>query len=291
MQGDSKCPQAAYNNRNAKRETRLAGCPPVPRAQAKAKAKAKQVAGKESWQGQVALRKGRREKKKKPTYLPTYFFCKKSQKARPIFFVVFLNSPHRETPKNVIKRFSRKNRFWTFGQIFCKNFSTRFFLQNVFCSVFELPSLKNTRKCDKTKKAEEKLTSKFLSKFWEKFSARTFCQNIFMVFSNSPCRETPKTVLKKTATKKKEKGRYLPTRFIICQIYVAFFFFSLAPLGATAHCTTHNGLSTVDCGLYSSRPGAPVAKLPNQAPSPSVENPSGGASSACGVLFSRGEGR
>jgi hypothetical protein len=41
--------------------------------------------------------------------------------------------------------------------------------------VFELPSLKNTRKRDKTKEVEEKLTSNFLSKFWGKFSTWTFC--------------------------------------------------------------------------------------------------------------------
>jgi hypothetical protein len=44
------------------------------------------------------------------------------------FFIVFLNSPHRETPKNVINKNSRKSRFWISGRIFCKNFSTRFFL-------------------------------------------------------------------------------------------------------------------------------------------------------------------
>jgi hypothetical protein len=118
------------------------------------------------------------------------------------FFIVFLNSPHRETPKNVIKKNSKKSRFWIFVRIFCKNFSTRFFLYNVFCSVFELPSLKNTRKRDKTKKVEEKLTSKILSKFWKKVSTWTFCKNIFMVFLNSPCRETPKNVLKKKSRKK-----------------------------------------------------------------------------------------
>jgi hypothetical protein len=62
------------------------------------------------------------------------------------FFIVFLKSPHRETPKNVIKTKSRKHRFWIFGRFFCKTFSTRSFLQNVFCSVFELPSLRNAQK-------------------------------------------------------------------------------------------------------------------------------------------------
>jgi hypothetical protein len=42
-----------------------------------------------------------------------------------------------------------------------------------------------------------------LSKSWEKFSTWTFCKNIFMVFLNSPCRETPKNVLKKKVKKKK----------------------------------------------------------------------------------------
>jgi hypothetical protein len=42
-------------------------------------------------------------------------------------------------------------------EFFVKCFRHDFFLQNVFCSVFELPSLRNTRKRDKTKKVEEKL--------------------------------------------------------------------------------------------------------------------------------------
>jgi hypothetical protein len=101
------------------------------------------------------------------------------------FVIVFLNSPHRETPKNAIKK-SRKSRFWIFGRIVWENFSPRFFFQNVFCSAFELPSQKNTGKRDKTKEVEEKLTSKFLSKFWQNLSTWTFCQNIFVVFLNSP---------------------------------------------------------------------------------------------------------
>jgi hypothetical protein len=45
------------------------------------------------------------------------------------------------------------------------DFFDTIFLQNVLCSVFELPLLRNTRKYDKTIKVEEKLTSKFLSIF------------------------------------------------------------------------------------------------------------------------------
>jgi hypothetical protein len=96
-----------------------------------------------------------------------------------IFFVVFLNSPHREMPKNVIKNKSRKNRFWIFGRFFWKNFSTRFVLQNVFPRVFELPSLRNTRNRDKTKQIEEKLTSQFLWIFWDLLSTMDFLQTYF----------------------------------------------------------------------------------------------------------------
>jgi hypothetical protein len=75
-----------------------------------------------------------------------------------------------------------------------------FFAKRFLC-VFELASLRNTRKRDK-KKVEEKLTSKFCHFFWEKFSTWTFCKNMCMVFLNSPCRETPKNVLKKSQEKK-----------------------------------------------------------------------------------------
>jgi hypothetical protein len=56
------------------------------------------------------------------------------------------------------------------------------FMQKVFCSVFEHPSL-------------EKLTWKFLSTLKKK-STWTFCKNILMVFLNSHYRETPKNVVK-----------------------------------------------------------------------------------------------
>jgi hypothetical protein len=93
--------------------------------------------------------------------------------SRPIFFVVFLKSPHRETPKNVIKKNREKVGFGFLVEFFEKLFDTIFFAKR-FCSVFELPSPKNTRKPDKTKKVEEKLTSKML----KKFSTWSFC-NLF----------------------------------------------------------------------------------------------------------------
>jgi hypothetical protein len=78
-----------------------------------------------------------------------------------LFFVVFLNSPHRETPKNVIKQFREKVGFGFLIEFFVKTFRHDFVCKTFFCSVFELPSLRNTRKRDKTKKVEEKLTSTF----------------------------------------------------------------------------------------------------------------------------------
>jgi hypothetical protein len=47
-------------------------------------------------------------------------------------------------------------------------------LQNVFCSVFELPSLKNTRKCDKTD--IEKLTSE---KVFDTDLLPKYCYGVF----------------------------------------------------------------------------------------------------------------
>jgi hypothetical protein len=105
-----------------------------------------------------------------------------------IFFIVLLNSPHRQTPK----KNKEKVGFGLLVIFFGKNFSTRFVLQNVFYSAFELPSLK--------KKTENAITQK-------KSRKRTFCQNTCMVFLNSPCRETPKNVQKKVKKKKSDGGR------------------------------------------------------------------------------------
>jgi hypothetical protein len=71
----------------------------------------------------------------------------------------------------VIKDIEKKSVLVVFGRFFGKKFSTR------FCSVFELTSLRNTRKRkrDKTKEVEEKLTSKFLSIF----SGKCFRHGLF----------------------------------------------------------------------------------------------------------------
>jgi hypothetical protein len=58
-------------------------------------------------------------------------------------FILFLNSPHVEIPKNAIKIIEKKS-VLDFGRFFGKNLSTRFVLLDVFCNVFELPSLSST---------------------------------------------------------------------------------------------------------------------------------------------------
>jgi hypothetical protein len=84
-------------------------------------------------------------------------------------FIVFLNSPHRETPKNVIKQIREKIGFGFLAEeVFTKNSAAG---KTDIESVVEILN-------------------------W------TFCKNILMVFLNFPCRETPKNVLKKNQEKK-----------------------------------------------------------------------------------------
>jgi hypothetical protein len=73
-----------------------------------------------------------------------------------IFLMIFLNSPHRETLENVIKQnFGEKIGFGFLVEFFAKTSRHEF-----SGSVFEHPSLSNTRNRDETKKVEEELTSK-----------------------------------------------------------------------------------------------------------------------------------
>jgi hypothetical protein len=51
------------------------------------------------------------------------------------FLIAFLNSPHRETPKNVIKT-NREKVDLDFLSIFCKNFSTQFSRKMFFVVFF-----------------------------------------------------------------------------------------------------------------------------------------------------------
>jgi hypothetical protein len=78
-------------------------------------------------------------------------------------------------------------------------------LQNVCCSIFELPSLRNTLNRDKPKKVEEKLTSKILPIFGGKvFDMGLFTKIFFVVLLNVI--ERPKTHQKQKARKKKSAG-------------------------------------------------------------------------------------
>jgi hypothetical protein len=118
-----------------------------------------------------------------------------------IFLIAFLNSPHRETPKNV-KQNRRKSVLDFWSNFLQKLFHTILQKKNVFCSVFELPSLRNPRKRDKTKKVEEKLTSKFLSIFLEFVFDMDFLQKYFCGVFELP---SPRNAQKRTKKKTKEK--------------------------------------------------------------------------------------
>jgi hypothetical protein len=103
--------------------------------------------------------------------------------------------------------------FWSI--VLLKLFDT-IFSQNVFCSVFELPSLKNTRKRDKTKEVEEKQTSSFLSKFWKKFPTWTFCQNIFNGVFDLPLPRNAQKRTRKKSQEKKSDGGWVGLGFSKC---------------------------------------------------------------------------
>jgi hypothetical protein len=103
----------------------------------------------------------------------------------------------------VIKQKSRKSGFWIFGRILCKNFSTRFFWQNVFCCVFELPSPKNTRKRDKTKKSRG-FTDIFVE-IVEKVFDMDFLQKYFYGVFELPLPRNAQKWTKKKAKKTKSR--------------------------------------------------------------------------------------
>jgi hypothetical protein len=75
-------------------------------------------------------------------------------------------------------------------------------LQNIFCSVFELPSLRNTRKRDKRKKVKKKLTSNFLVKILEKVFDMDFLQKYFYGVFELPL---PRNAQKRTKKQSQEK--------------------------------------------------------------------------------------
>jgi hypothetical protein len=105
----------------------------------------------------------------------------------------------------VIKQNRKKIGFGFLVDFFVKTFRDDRFCNTCFVvrSAFDLPSLRSTRSRDKTKKAEEKLTSKFLPICLEIVFDVDFLQKYLMVFLNSPYRETPENVLNKKCQEKK----------------------------------------------------------------------------------------
>jgi hypothetical protein len=79
-------------------------------------------------------------------------------------------------------------------------------LYNVFFGVFELPSQKNTRNSDKTKKVDENLTSKFLSKFWKKGFDTDFLPKYFNGVFELPLPRNAHQKRTKKKVKKKKVG-------------------------------------------------------------------------------------
>jgi hypothetical protein len=82
-------------------------------------------------------------------------------------FLVFLNIIRRERFKNVIKN---KLGFGFVSDLFVKTFrATRFFRKTFVRGVFEHPSLRTTRKRDKTKNSRENLPGSFVHFFRKSF--------------------------------------------------------------------------------------------------------------------------
>jgi hypothetical protein len=89
-----------------------------------------------------------------------------------------------------------------FVDCFVKAFRHDSFVKR-FCGVFELPSLRNTRKRYKQIKNKEKLTSKFLSIYLGKFFDMDFFSFFFVkifvwCFTTPLTEKRPKTYLKKS---------------------------------------------------------------------------------------------
>jgi hypothetical protein len=114
----------------------------------------------------------------------------------------FLTHLTEKRPKPWLKNQSRKSiGFGFLGDFCCESFSTRFFVKRFFGIAFELPSLRNTRKRDKTKqKIKGKLTSKNLSVLLEKVFDGLFVKHCAGVFELPLLRSAQKRT-------KKRKGK------------------------------------------------------------------------------------
>jgi hypothetical protein len=107
-----------------------------------------------------------------------------------IFFIAFLGPPYRKTPKNALNKIGKGKK-----QLDARPRKT-FFI--TFLSSFHREALNQRNKTIERKKKELKNNTRkkfpppkkhFPGVFFETYSIR------FLVFSNSPCRETPKNAL------------------------------------------------------------------------------------------------
>jgi hypothetical protein len=120
-----------------------------------------------------------------------------------LFCRVFeLPSPNAQ--KNVIKQNREKIGFGFLVEFFVKPFRYYFFAK-LFCSAFELPSLRNTRKRDKAKKSRGKTDiENFVDVFGKSFRHGLFAKIFYGVFELPFPRNAPKRTKKKV---KEQKSR------------------------------------------------------------------------------------
>jgi hypothetical protein len=120
-----------------------------------------------------------------------------------MFFMVFLRSPQRETPKNVIIK-NDKNSVLDVCRFFCKSFSSQFFCKTLFVVLLNSNRCETPENAIKPHKNRGKVDIEiFVDFFGESFRHGLFAKIFVVVFLNSPCRETPQAPKR---TKKKSTG-------------------------------------------------------------------------------------
>jgi hypothetical protein len=98
----------------------------------------------------------------------------------PRFFIVFLNSPHRETPKNMIKQNREKIGLGFFCRFF-KNFSTRFFCKTFFVVLLNSHRKESPENAIKQKKSRKNDIEIFVD-FLRIFSGKVFDMDFLHFF-------------------------------------------------------------------------------------------------------------
>jgi hypothetical protein len=120
----------------------------------------------------------------------------KRTRVRFIFSDIFYRVFELPLPRNARKR-DKKNRekvgFGLLVEFFVKAFRHDFCCKTFFVVFLNSHRWKTPENAIKQKKVEEKLTSNFLSKFWEKFSTRTFAKTFLWCFWTPLAEKCPKT--------------------------------------------------------------------------------------------------